>query len=329
MTDHKSHAVPSRSILSFRCAPAEPSRFEMFDLTQKPCVACDGRCASATWRIAVAPHGYRRIAYDHPFRCDPTLPTSAVTVAQRSPTLPISTLQQAIRVASDRTRRMTLLGQVPVLGIIAWPWVFPLHLLIVGLTADHIRHTPDASLSYSDGIPPRRHFGAIAAAVALGVIWLVWAYQTVTWLSGSRFWVPAVVVAVIFLSAPLIELLSLLQFAVCNPEWTTLKRDRDSSSGGRPAYVLTSLVSRQDGLGHAGALMDLTYPQWQAADAVVIGYPASKSLISYYVRLGARRRLGAAGTGRPAGRSVAFDCRRPLRRRPAEPSQTPQPVQHH
>jgi len=230
--------------------------------------------------------------------------------------LQVTTLREALKIAVDRSRRMTVLGQTPLLGTLALPWVLPLHLLIVALTADHIRHTPNASLSYCDGTAPRRHQGAIAVAVLTEMAWLMLLYGTLTTLTTTGLSGPAVIIAVVVLTAPVVELLSLIQFAVLNPEWLTLRRKRDRRPDRRVTYVLTSLVARQDGCGHAAALMELTYPQWQAADAVVIGYPASKSLISYYVRLGARREFNNSVDRRPSGRSVMFDCRRPLRRRP-------------
>lgn len=233
-------------------------------------------------------------------------------------TFPITTVREAVRVALDRTRRMTLLGSVPGLRRLALPWLLPLHLLIVGLTADHIRHTPEASLSYSDGTPPRVHPGSLVAALLLGLGWLALLGGTVVGLMGWHLTTPAAIIVAVALLVPVVELLGLLDFAVRNPEWVMLKRARNSRSDRRTAYILTSLVSTRDGCGAARRLMDLTYPQWQAADAVVIGYPASKSLISYYVRMGARRHSGGADprctvTSRPTGRCVTFDCRRPLR----------------
>src|SRR3954453_15537445 len=82
----------------------------------------------------------------------------AVPVVDAVPcALPITTVRQGARVAIHRTRRFTLLGHVPFVGSLVVPWLWPLHMLIVGLTAGHIRQTPDASLSYCDGSRPRRH----------------------------------------------------------------------------------------------------------------------------------------------------------------------------
>lgn len=253
----------------------------------------------------------------------PAVGTPPVTARPHSTlpitTLPVTTVRQAVRVALDRTRRMTLLGSVPVVRRLALPWLLPLHLLIVALTADHIRHTPEASLSYSDGTTPRVHPGSLATALLLATAWLGMLWGTVVALMSWNLGTPSAVVAAVALVVPVVEVLGLLEFAVRNPEWVTLKRARNGRADRRTAYVLTSLVSTRDGCGSARRLMDLTYPQWQAADAVVIGYPASKSLISYYVRMGARRFGGstgpADGTGRATGRCVTFDCRRPLRAR--------------
>lgn len=244
-----------------------------------------------------------------------TIPGTTIPVI----TLPVTTVRQAVRVALDRTRRMTLLGSVPVLRRLALPWLLPLHLFIVALTADHIRHTPDASLSYSDGTTPRLHRASLGLALLLATGWLGLLYGTVAALMSCDLTTPAALVAAVALVVPVVEMLGLVDFAVRNPEWVMLKRARGGRPDRRTAYILTSLVSTRDGCGSARELMDLTYPQWQAADAVVIGYPASKSLISYYVRMGARR-FGSsttppAGSGRATGRSVTFDCRRPLRAR--------------
>ena len=210
---------------------------------------------------------------------------------------------------------MTLLGSVPGLRMLALPWLFPLHLLIVGLTADHIRHTADASLSYSDGTAPRAHTGSLAVAFLLAAGWLTILWGAVGTLSLLGHPTSARLVLASSLIGPVIELLGLVEFAVCNPEWVTLKRAGRRRPDRRTVFVLTSLVSRRDGCGAARRLMDLTYPQWQVADAVVVGYPASKALVSYYVRMGARRFCPGTVANRPSGRCVTFDCRSPLRSR--------------
>ncbi len=214
-----------------------------------------------------------------------------------------------------RTRRLTLLGEVPVLGLLVVPWLWPLHMAIVGLTAGHIRSTADASLSYCDGTTPRRHRPSLAIALTAFLVWLAVLSATALALPSNELRPLAVAVLVTLLAPALVELAALLEFAVLNPEWITLKRERRLRIDRRTTYVLTSLVSRADGHDFAGQLMELTYPQWQAADAVVIGYPASKALISYYVRMGARRERPDQTTGSPARRRISFDCRRPLRSR--------------
>lgn len=217
--------------------------------------------------------------------------------------------------AMDRTRRFTVLGQVPVVGALVVLWLWPLHLAIVGSTAGHIRHTPYASLSFCDGTSPRWHrmIVAVAATTAVGWLAIVVVGLRVLLQSGPRAMGMTVVVIVVL--PALIEVVSVIEFAVVNPEWVTLRRERGRLSEGRTTYALTSLVATRDGHDFAGELMDLTYPQWQAADALVIGYPASKELISYYVRMGARREGPTEPSGRPARRRITFDCRRPLRKR--------------
>ena len=243
---------------------------------------------------------------DQPLRRIPLTPL--VTVAR-----PVTSLGQAARVAMDRTRRFTLLGELPVLGTAVIPWLWPLHLGIVGWTADHIRHTPDASLSYCDGLSPRPHRPATALAVAVGAGWLSSLCALVLALESLRLETAALAVMLAAVLPALIELVGLIEFALLNPEWVMLKRERARRNDGRTTYVLTSLVSRVDGQGYAGRLIRDTYPQWQAADAVVIGYPASRSLVSYYIRLGARRERPHGPHLRPPRRRVTFDCRQPLR----------------
>ena len=229
--------------------------------------------------------------------------------------LPVTTLRQGARVAIDRTRRFTLLGQVPVLGALVVPWLWPLHMAIVGRTADHIRQTPDASLSYCDGTTPRPHHLSSLIAVVTFLCWIALAAGTVITLLHNDLRGIAIAVAVVLLLPALVELIGLIEFAVLNPEWVTLKRQLKLRTDGRTTYVLTSIVARRDGQDAAGRLMDLTYPQWQAEDAVVIGYPASKHLISYYVRMGAKREHRRPTAAHPARRRIAFDCRQPLRGR--------------
>lgn len=245
----------------------------------------------------------------------PVRPLAGQRSIPRDVALPVTNVRQGAMVAMHRTRRFTLLGEVPVVGVMVVPWLWPLHMVIVALTADHIRHTPDASLSYYDGRRPERHRAAAVLAVGSALIWMAFCTATVFVLLHLGAAAVAVIVAAILVLPVLIELAGLIEFAVFNPEWLTLKRQGRGRTDGRTTYVLTSLVSREDGHDFAGRLIDLTYPQWQAADAVVIGYPASTGLVSYYVRMGARRDLRCAAGGRPARRRVAFDCRQPLRAR--------------
>ncbi len=229
--------------------------------------------------------------------------------------LPVSTLRHAARVALHRTRRLTVLGAVPVVGLLVMPWLWPLHMAIVGLTAGNIRQTPDASLSFYDGSPAARYRSAVLVALLAAGSWL--ALLSGTWCVIAGVGQPAVATMILVATVlpAVAELLALISFAALNPEWITIKRAQARRTDGRTTYVLTSLVSRQDGHDFAAVLMALTYPGWSAADAVVIGYPADKSLISYYVRLGARRERSADSGVPHARRQISFDCRRPLRMR--------------
>ncbi len=238
--------------------------------------------------------------------------------------LSVTTVRQGARVAIHRTRRFTLLGEVPVVGPLVVPWLWPLHMAIVGLTAGHIRHTPDASLSYCDGTTPRRHHPTSALAVASFLVWLTALATIVLVLESRQMQAIAIAVLVVVVTPAMVELVGLIEFALLNPEWVTLKRERRNRTDERTTYVLTSLVARRDGHDFAGQLMDLTYPQWQAADAVVIGYPASKDLISYYVRMGARRERRQHAPGRAPRRRITFDCRQPLRSRSGPPGRDDQ-----
>ena len=242
-------------------------------------------------------------------------PVARPSVAAPAAALSVTTTRQAATVAMHRTRRFTLLGEVPVLGPLLVPWLWPLHMVIVGLTAGHIRHTPDASLSYCDGTTPPRQHQSVVIAVAVFVAWITALSVVVLTLVSHQLRPTAIALVIVVVTPAVIELLGLVEFAVLNPEWVTLKRELRLRTDGRTTYVLTSLVSRADGHDFAGQLMDLTYPQWQEADALVIGYPASKNLISYYVRMGARRERPSRLGERTARRRIAFDCRRPLRSR--------------
>lgn len=259
--------------------------------------------------------GERLLTTPHSAHPPPIPPLAGRPSTGQGGALPVTSVRQGAMVAMHRTRRFTLLGQIPVVGVMVLPWLWPLHLLIVASTADHIRHTPDASLSYCDGRSPHRHRPTAVLAVGSALAWLALYTATVLVVLHLGTVAASITVATILVLPALIELAGLVEFAVSNPEWLTLKRLRSRRTDGRTTYVLTSLVSRADGHDFAGRLMDLTYPQWQAADAVVIGYPASKDLVSYYVRMGARRERRCPAGGRPARRRIAFDCRKPLRAR--------------
>lgn len=244
----------------------------------------------------------------------PAEETAAVAPARPSELAqPVRTFRQGARVALHRTRRLTVLGDIPVLGLLVVPWLWPLHLVIVGATAGNIRQTPDASLSYYDGNQPAPVRSCWVVAVLAFAGWLTALSGAFAVGSAQDPSAVRIVITVALLPA-LVELLALLEFAVMNPEWVTIKR-RQSRSDGRTTLVLTSLVSRRDGHDFAARLIAAMYPRWQADDVVIIGYPASKALISYYVRLGARRERPAGPSERPARRRVSIDCRRPLRAR--------------
>ena len=241
--------------------------------------------------------------------------TSMPPLRPRMPAVPVTTLLQGARVAMHRTRRMTLLGEVPGVGLLVIPWLWPLHMFIVGWTAGHIRHTPDASLSFHDGRRPHRLRGSALISAAVLLIWLLTLLGVVLVLLGLGQTPVAYAVLAVAAAPAIIEFLGLVEFMVVNPEWVTIKRDRRRRNDGRHAIILTSLVARQDGHDFAGQLMDLEFPRWHAADALVIGYPGSKALISYYVRMGAKRERPTTAFPQPSRRRVAFDCRAPLRTR--------------
>src|ERR1700712_48005 len=113
--------------------------------------------------------------------------------------LPVTTLRQGARVAIDRTRRFTVMGHVPVVGVLVVPWLWPLHMAIVGLTADHIRLTPDASLSYSDGITPRRHLLISLMSLVAILGWLALAGAGVLMLRAADHHGTAIALATVLL----------------------------------------------------------------------------------------------------------------------------------
>lgn len=219
----------------------------------------------------------------------------------------------------QRTRRLSLLGSLPVVGRLVVPWLWPLHLSIVGATAGHIRHTPDASLSFCDGTPARRQPGCWAVAVLSLGLWLALAAAGPLGLFEGGHDLAGWTLLIVLCAAPVVELLGLFEFVLLNPEWLTLKRERRHRALQGPTIVLTTLVSRVDGGDFAGKLMRMEFAHWHAVGATVIGYPGSKALISYYIRLGARREHPGESAGRPARRRVTFDCRRSLRVRPGGP----------
>lgn len=226
----------------------------------------------------------------------------------------VTTLAAAARIATDRYRRFTAFGRIPVIRWLTWPWIWPLMLITVGARAGAIHHTPAASLEIADGHLTKPHLTSVLLGVA-ALVAFAGAVDAVTVLLALNQKIVLHVWALMVPSVGIIVLFVLLGLAkiAFNPQAATLGRRRRklARDTGRPVLVLTSLVANHD---RARAALNLALRAQEAwrPDCIVIGYPATKKLIRYYVLWGARRDGNT-------GRRMQLDYQHPRRLMKAPP----------
>jgi len=218
--------------------------------------------------------------------------------------------RQAVHVAWDRARALSLVSRRnPVLASFIAPWLWPMHLTVVGGQGDQIRFLRGASLAVSDGEPHRVHLPTMAVAavafLAQGFLILLasvaLAIALLPLLSPVLAGVAALLVTIspLVLEGPVSAIVRLTR----DQESLTLNRRRRELAQVGPASVMSSLVrSKGASAGEGKVLLAAMKSEWRENQSVVIFYPANESLIAYYSREGAVLDDGAS-------RRMKFDFR--------------------
>lgn len=203
--------------------------------------------------------------------------------------------RQAVRVAWDRACAFSLVGRrfPKAAGFVA-PWMWAIHLTAVAGQGDRIRHLPGASLTVDDGGPHRSH----RPTMVLAILCLLAEFGLIL-VGGSALalvFVPTLgvtlgaLVGVLIVAAPAVweGLVGSIIRLSRNPESLTLGRRRRELAKEGAASVMSSLVrSPRSPAGTGRILLDAMKAEWLRQQSVVIFYPATEGLVTYYTREGA------------------------------------------
>ena len=206
----------------------------------------------------------------------------------------VSTVR-AGHVAWDRARAFSLVGRRhPVLAGFIAPWLWPMHVAVVGGQVDRIRALGGASLAVSDGERHRVHrptmvLGVVALLAQFALILLVsvaLAIALLPLLPPALAGVSAVLVTIspIVMEGPVGAVVRLTR----DGESLTLNRRQRELAQDGTTLVMSSFVRSKGSLaGEGQILLAAMQSEWREKQSVVIFYPANESLVGYYSRQGA------------------------------------------
>lgn len=202
---------------------------------------------------------------------------------------------QAVHVAWDRARAFSLVSRrYPLLGDFIAPWLWPMHLAVIGGQGDQIRVLNGASLAVSDGARHRMHVPtlvvaavAVLAQIALTlVVSIALAIALLPLLGTVLAGVAALLVTIspLVLEGPVSAVVRLTRHG----ESLTLNRRRRELAQPGPALVMSSLVrSKSSAAGEGRKLLAAMKSEWRTDQSVIIFYPANEPLMAYYAHQGA------------------------------------------
>ena len=211
----------------------------------------------------------------------------------------VTTFRQASRVAADRAYGFSVFTRrAPGLARAVCPWLWPVHMIGVGRQGSGIIISRGASLSLTGERGQRPVWsaflvGLLAYTLEIGLI-ITPAVFGLT-LAAFPGGYPDLVFAVGWSLAVgwplLLEMTAMTAALAFNPERLGLTRRRKALvKAGRYALTLDFLVRSPGAAKGAGQrLMTSLTADWRRHNAIVVGYPANKGLIRFYVELGARR----------------------------------------
>lgn len=200
---------------------------------------------------------------------------------------------EASRIAWRRARSFNLLsGNRSAAGVLIAPWLWPIELLTVAISAGRIRRLGGASMALHDGRPTRPDARLLVLALPVLVLYaaaLEVVVVTVAAVLSIRDPDIGLGVGVLVGLGPLLaELTHRLLKVARTPELRTLNRRRKELAdlAGNPVLAMSSLV-RSDQPGEGQRLLRNLKTEWSGSSTTVILNPANHALARYYLSQGA------------------------------------------
>jgi hypothetical protein len=216
-----------------------------------------------------------------------------MTALQRTVLTGAGGVSEGSRIAWRRARSFNLLsGNRSAAGVLLAPWLWPVELLTVAISASRIRRLGGASMALHDGRPARPDPRLLVLALLVVVLYAAAiATVAVTLASVLPIGDPDVALGVGLLVAfgPLFaEITHRLYKVARTPELRTLNRRRTelAARSGHPTMAMSSFV-RSDRPGEGRRLLQELRTEWSWSSTTVILNPANHALARYYLSQGA------------------------------------------
>ena len=200
---------------------------------------------------------------------------------------------EASRIAWRRARSFNVLsGNRGAGGAVLAPWLWPIELLTVAISAKRIRRLGGASMALYDGRSarpdPRVLVMALVAVAVYFAVGFAAAMAVAEALPVGSAELAANIGLLVAFGPVLIHLAYLLFKIARTPELRTLNRRRTeiATLTGRPTLVMSSFV-RSGRRGEGRQLLASLRADWASAATTVILNPANRALATYYVDNGA------------------------------------------
>lgn len=200
---------------------------------------------------------------------------------------------EASRISWRRARSFNLLsGNRSAAGVLLAPWLWPIELLTVAISASRIQRLGGASTALHDGRPARPDARLLVLALPVVVLYaaalevIVVSLATVLPIRDPDI---ALGVGVLVGFGPLFaELAHRLLKVTRTPELRTLNRRRNELAdlAGNPVLAMSSFV-RSDRPGEGQRLLRNLQIEWSHSSTTVILNPANYALARYYLSQGA------------------------------------------
>jgi len=223
----------------------------------------------------------------------------------------VTTFRQASKDAVDRAYGFSVFTRrAPGLARAVSPWLWPVHMMGAGRQGSGIIVTTGASLSLTGERAQRPVWSAFLVGLLVYVLEIGLIITPAVFglsLAGAPGGYPDIGFAVgwsLAIGWPLLlEMTAMTVALALKPERFGLTRRRKALvTAGRHALTVDFLIRSPGAPKGAGQrLMTSLQADWRRQNAIVVGYPANRGLIRFYVELGARRDYPRGrGNGKPA-----------------------------